>query len=121
LKKNIKGTWKTLEDRKERRIKGYLQEENYLGGSQQESYLDSQIRGTTRNIGKDLREIGEDGKKNKLEIKELWRQSRKKKRKLSKKSQEIGSGQKKIIIRWGTYRTHTMSYKSLEQGILRER
>jgi len=65
-----------------------------------------------RNIGEDLREIEENGKEDKLEIKELWRQSGKKKKKSSKKSQELGSGQKKTTMRWETYGTHTTSYKS---------
>jgi len=62
-----------LEGKRKKRIREYLQGENYLGGLQQESYLYGQTRGTTKNIGEDLREIGEDKRENKLEIEEQWK------------------------------------------------
>jgi len=61
--------------------------------------LGGQIRDTTKNIGEDLREIGEDKKEDKLEEEELWRQLRKKKKKSSKRSQDLETGQKKITMR----------------------
>ena len=44
------------------RKKGYLRGKNCQGDLQQENYLDGQIKGTTKNIRADQREIGDDGK-----------------------------------------------------------
>jgi len=83
--------------------------------------LGGQIRDTTKNIGEDLREIGEDKKEDKLEEEELWRQLRKKKKKSSKRSQDLETGQKKITMRWETYGTCITSYKSSGRETLRGR
>ena len=42
--------------------KGYSRGENCQGDLQQGSYLDSQIKGMTKNIGEDQKEIGDNGK-----------------------------------------------------------
>ena len=49
LRKNIDKIQKMLENRKEKRE--YLEERNYQGNLQQESYLVGQIKGMIRNIG----------------------------------------------------------------------
>ena len=49
LRKNIDKIQKMLENRKEKRE--YLEERNYQGNLQQESYLVGQIKGIIRNIG----------------------------------------------------------------------
>ena len=110
LRGNIVGIWKMLESKREKKIKGYLQGKNYLGDIQQESCLDGQTKGMTRNIGEDWKGTREDRKKNKLEKEKQQKQSRKRK-KLSRKSQEPENRQK--TIKWEIYRTHMMSYKSL--------
>ena len=51
LRKNIDKIQKILENRKEKRE--YLEERNYQGNLQQESYLVGQIKGMIRNIGQD--------------------------------------------------------------------
>jgi len=73
-----------------------------------------------KNTRRDLREIGEGKKEDKLGKEELWRQSGRKKKKWSKKIQDLENGQKKTTMKWGTYRTHMMSYKSSGQEILRK-
>ena len=82
--------------------------------------MGGQIRGMIKNTRRDLREIGEGKKEDKLGKEELWRQSGRKKKKWSKKIQDLENGQKKTMMRWGTYGTYMISYKSLGQGILRE-
>ena len=56
LKKNIGEIWKIFKDRNRKR--GYLGEEDYQEGLQQENYLDSQIKDTTRNTGQGWKKIG---------------------------------------------------------------
>ena len=50
-----------------------------------------------KSTGQDQREIGEDGREGKLEVGELLRQSRRKKKKINKKDQDIKSRQKKTM------------------------
>ena len=52
-----------------------------------------------KNTGGDLREIGEGGREDELGEKELWRQSGRKKKKWSKKIQDLENGQKKTMMR----------------------
>ena len=61
LRRNTGETWKTSEDKKEK--KKPSEEENYQEGLWQENYSGGQIRSTTRNTGQDQKEIGGDGKK----------------------------------------------------------
>ena len=65
--------------RSKKKRKGYLKEENCQDGSQQESYLDGQIKGMMKNTGQDQKETGDDGKEEGQEGKEPQRQLRKKK------------------------------------------
>ena len=59
-------------DRKEK--KEHSEEENCQDGSQQESYLDSQIKGTTKNTGEGWKETGDDGKGEGKRGEEQWKQ-----------------------------------------------
>jgi len=59
-RRNIKGIWKTWRSKSTKR--GCLEEENCQEDLQQESYLDSQTRDTTKNIGEDWKGIGDDGR-----------------------------------------------------------
>ena len=60
LKENISKIWKMWHDKNEK--KGYLREKNCQGDLWQESYLGGQIKGTTKNIREDQKEIGDNGK-----------------------------------------------------------
>ena len=62
LRRNIGETQKIQQDKNTR--KKCSEGKNYQKGSQQENYLDSQTNNTTKNIGKDWREIGDSGKEN---------------------------------------------------------
>ena len=53
--------------------KKYLREENCQEGLQQENYLDGQIKGITKNIGKGQKEIGDNGRADGLGEKKCWR------------------------------------------------
>jgi len=61
---------KTSRGKKEKKIRVYLLEENYLVDLQQEDYLNSWIRDMIRNIGQDWKEIGGDGREDESEAKE---------------------------------------------------
>ena len=120
LRKNISKIQKILGDKKEK--KGHLEEENYQEDSQQESYLGGQTRDIIRNIGQSQRGIGDIGKKVELEGEEQQRQLKRKKKKLTRKIQDLENGQKKMTMKWEILETYMMNCeKSLEQEILREK
>ena len=77
--------------------KEHLEEENYQEDLQQEYYLDSQIKGTIKNIGKGWKGIG-DSRKEGNQGKEKQKQLQRKK-KSRKKIQELKNGQKKITMK----------------------
>ena len=77
-----------------------LEEENCQGDLQQENCLDGQIKGTTKNIRKGWKEIGDNGKESD-QGKEKWKQLQRKK-KSEKKIHELENGQKKMTTRWAT-------------------
>jgi len=55
-------TWKTWQDKNVK--KGYTRGENCQGGLQQENYLGGRIKDTTKNIGENWKETGNDGRVN---------------------------------------------------------
>jgi len=69
--------------------------ENCQGDLQQENCLDSQIKGTIKNIGEGWKGI-EDSRKESNQGK--WKQSQKRK-KLGKKVQELENGQRKMMMK----------------------
>ena len=80
--------------------KEHLEEENYQEDLQQEYYLDSQIKGTIKNIGKGWKGIG-DSRKEGNQGKEKQKQLQRKK-KSRKKIQELENRQKKMTTKWAT-------------------
>ena len=80
--------------------KKHLEEENYQEDLQQEYYLDSQIKGTIKNIGKGWKGIG-DSRKEGNQGKEKQKQLQRKK-KSRKKIQELENRQKKMTTKWAT-------------------
>ena len=60
---------KISRDKKGKKTRGYLPEENYLVDLQQENCLDGQTKGTIRNIGLGQREFRKDGREDKQDVK----------------------------------------------------
>ena len=75
----------------------------------------------TRNIGKDQKGIGDNGKRDKQEKEKLQKQLGRKKKKLNKKNQKLGNRQKKTKMKQTIQLTPTMDYRSSERGTLREK
>ena len=74
-----------------------------------------------RNIGKNQKGIGDNGKKDKQGKEKLQKQFRKKKKKSSKKNQKLENVQKKMKIKWAIQLTLAMNCKILGMRNLERR
>ena len=72
MKESTEETWRTSGDRKEK--KEHSEGKNCQDGSRQGSYLDGQIKGTTKNTGEGWKETGDNGKGKGKRGKEQWKQ-----------------------------------------------
>ena len=97
LKRSTEEIQKMSRDKKEK--KKHLEEKNCQEDLWQESYMGRQIKGIMRNIRQSQRGIGDIGKEAELEGKEQWRQLKRKKKKLTRKIQNLENRQKKMIIK----------------------
>ena len=77
----------------------------------------------TKNIRKDLKGTGDNGKENKLKKEKHQKKFRKKKKRLNKKGQKLENRQMMMMIKQAIWLTHTMSCKvlgmrNLERGVV---